>query len=110
MDKTHSPLFCLLASLFFFFSCTKNTETQSEFSTSVNADGVIVASNPEFIALQNADKPHVTFNPLRSIQIEETSGLLLGSVTAVETDEEGAIYFLDSRESKLIALNQDGSL
>lgn len=66
--------------------------------------------NPTDGIWQNNENPPVKFELVEEFVLEEASGLLLGSLNGLITDEKGNMYFLDRQESRLISLKSDGSV
>lgn len=95
----------LLTSFFFLITCS-----QKEHTPTLDENGIEIISNPEYGIWQDMEVPPFKFELLNEITLDDTEELIIGSIRHLITDNDGNIYFLDSRQSKLISLKPDGSL
>ena len=94
-------LFLPIGLLLFLFSCAKENKTEI-------TEGADIIKNPEYGELQNAENPPVRFELVNSTELIFEDDLIIGSINAFTVDDDGNMYFVDSRQGKMVSLNPNG--
>ncbi|MDR9417910.1 hypothetical protein [Gracilimonas sp.] len=81
----------------------------SEDTSTTESSGIYV-DNPEYGVYQEEPAPPFSFEHVDTITPEFTDDFILSGFNQMLTDPEGNIYFMDSRQSKLLSLNSEGNL
>ncbi|MEX0607829.1 MAG: hypothetical protein WD016_06465 [Balneolaceae bacterium] len=85
----------------FFISCN-NSENKDD------ATQGMVISNPEYGEFQDSGNPPFQFTLIDSIAVEIPDDYIVSGFSSFLTDENGDMYFMDRRQSKLISIAADG--
>lgn len=71
--------------------------------------GYPVVENPEYGELQDTETPPFEFVLQDSITFDFPNDFILSSISYLNTDSQGILYFLETRQSKLISFSADGT-
>lgn len=84
-----------------FITCSKETKTTTP-------DNSTVIDNPEYGTLQNTENPPIRFELVNSTELLFEDDLIIGYVNAFTVDDNGNMYFIDSRQGKMVSLDSSG--
>ncbi|HAH49951.1 MAG TPA: hypothetical protein DCL80_01230, partial [Balneola sp.] len=87
--------------LLILFSCAKENKTEI-------TEGADIIKNPEYGELQNAENSPVRFELVNSTELIFEDDLIIGSINAFTVDDDGNMYFVDSRQGKMVSLDTNG--